>query len=167
MNTGQTLLTVAAVVLLGTTVLTVNRSFNSQGMILEQTEVGIYAVSLATSIVEQAAGMAFDQNTVDNFVTSAGQMSSTLGPDGTEKTTPDSTTNFNDFDDFNNLSMGVPIANVDSFTVKCKVCYIDPSNPNGSSSSKTTYKRLDVAVYGTVSADTVKMSYIFSYYIFR
>ena len=52
MNTGQMLLTVGALVLLGTTVLTVNRSFNQQGFVLEQTEIGVYAVSLATSIVE-------------------------------------------------------------------------------------------------------------------
>lgn len=161
------LLTAMAVVLLGTTVLTVNRSFNSQGTILEQTEIGIYAISLASSIVDEAAGLAFDQNTVDNFVTSQNQLSNALGPDANEKTMPDSTVHFNDFDDFDDLSMGVNVGNVDSFTVKCKVCYINPSAPNDSSNSRTFYKRLDVAVYGTASTDTVRMSYIFSYFIFR
>ena len=69
MNTGQMLLTAAAVVLLGTTVLTVNNSFNSQGTILERTEIGVYATSLATSMIDEASSQAFDQFTVDDAVT--------------------------------------------------------------------------------------------------
>ena len=161
------LLTTAAMVLLGLTVLTINRTFNQQGVVLEQTEVGVYAISLGTSIVEEASGMAFDQATVDNSVTTASSLSNTLGPETGETTTPPSTANFNDFDDFNGLIMGTKIAGVDSFTVKCKVYYIDPSAPEVKTSTRTFFKRLDVKVNGTVSTDTVKMSYIFSYFIFR
>ncbi len=169
MNTGQMLLTVGAIVLLGTTVLTVNRSFTQQGAVLEQTEIGIYAVSVATSIVEEAAGMAFDQATVGNSVTTTASLTdpNRLGPDLGETTTPRSTALFNDFDDYNNLIMGVKIAGVDSFTVKANVYYIDPSMPDAPSSSSTFFKRLDVRVYSVSTADTIKMSYIFSYFIFR
>jgi hypothetical protein len=169
MNTGQMLLTAGAIVLLGITVLTVNRSFNQQGAVLEQTEVGVYAISLATSTVEEASGMAFDQATVDNSVTTTASLTNwnKLGPESGETTTPATTTNFNDFDDYNNLTLGTKIAGVDSFTVKSQVYYIDPSSPDVPVSSSTFFKRLDVKVYGTVSSDTVKMSYIFSYIMFR
>lgn len=169
MNTGQMLLTSAAVVLLGITVLTVNRSFNQQGTVLEQTEVGVYAISLATSVVEEASGMAFDQATVDNSITSTSSLTNAnnLGPESGETTSPATTANFNDFDDYNNLTMGTRIAGVDSFTVKSKVYYVDPSMPNTVSSARTFFKRIDVRVYGSVSADTISMSYIFSYFMFR
>ncbi len=169
MNTGQMLLTTAAVVLLGTTVLTVNRSFNSQGMILEQTEIGVYATSLATSIVDEASGQAFDQNTVDNSVTGTSSLTNykRLGPEVGETTSPPSTVNFNDFDDYNGLIEGVNVAGVDSFTVKCWVNYIDPTAPNVNLSGQSFFKRLDVEVSSISSRDTVRMSYIFSYIMFR
>ncbi len=169
MNTGQMLLSVGALVLLGTTVLTVNRSYTQQGVILEQTEVGVYAISLATSMIEEASGTAFDQATYNSSVTTTTALTSpsSLGPESGETTTPATSANFNDFDDYNNLKMGVKIANVDSFTLSAKVYYIDPSMPETRSSTATFFKRMDVQVYGTTTADTIKMSYIFSYFIFR
>ena len=163
------LLTVGAMVLLGTTVLTVNKSFTQQGVVLEQTEIGVYGISVATSVVEEASGMAFDQATVGNSVTTTASLTvpNRLGPDLGEITHPQSTAMFNDFDDYNGLQMGVKIAGVDSFTVKAKVYYIDPSLPETPSSSSTFFKRLDVQVYSASTADTIKMSYIFSYFIFR
>ncbi len=169
MNTGQMLLSVGALVLLGTTVLSVNRSFTQQGVVLEQTEVGVYAISLATSIVEEASGKAFDAATVNNSVTTTASLTNAnkLGPETGEATTPASTDNFDDFDDYNNLTMGVRIAGVDSFTVKGTVYYVNPATPDVPTTSSTFYKRLDVQVYGSTSADTIKMSYIFSYFFFR
>jgi hypothetical protein len=169
MNTGQMLLTVGALVLLGTTVLTVNRSFTQQGIVLEQTEIGVYAVSLATSVVEEASGMAFDEVTVDNSVTMPSSLTNPnrLGPESGETTSPASSANFNDFDDYNGLVAGTNIAGVDSFTVKCNVYYVDPSAPDTPITSRTFFKRLDVKVYSTATADTIKMSYIFSYFMFR
>ncbi len=169
MNTGQMLLSVGALVLLGTTVLTVNRSFTQQGVILEQTEVGVYAVSLATSMIEEASGMSFDQATDNSSVTTTTALTSpsSLGPETGETTSPPSSANFNDFDDYNNLKMGVKIAGVDSFTVASQVYYINPSTPDVQSSTATFFKRIDVRVYGTTTADTIKMSYVFSYFIFR
>jgi hypothetical protein len=168
-NTGQMLLTTAAVVLLGTTVLTVNRSFNNQGVILEQTEIGVYATSLATSIVDEASGQAFDENTAENSVTSPSSLTSykRLGPEVGETTSPPSTSNFNDFDDYNGLIEGVKVAGVDSFTVKCWVNYIDPSAPNTNLSTQSFFKRLDVQVTSMTARDTVRMSYLFSYILFR
>lgn len=169
MNTGQMLLTTGAIVLLGMTIITVNRSFSTQGAVLQNTEIGVYAVSLATSTVEEASGRAFDENTVDNAVTSPNSMTAavSLGPETGETTSPSSTLNFDDFDDYNNVTLGFKVAGVDSFTVKCNVYYIDPTAPEVKVSTQTFNKRLDVKVYGTMKQDTVKMSYIFSYFNFR
>jgi len=57
-------LTICALILLGTTVFTVNRNTLNQGTILRQTESGIYAVSLATSYIQKALSLDFDEGTV-------------------------------------------------------------------------------------------------------
>lgn len=169
MNTGQMLLATGALVLLGTTIITINRMYGRQGDVLMQTEIGVYAISLATSMVEEAAGQNFDEATVNDAVTLTTSLTvpNSLGPEAGETTTPASSDNFDDFDDYNNLTMGMKYAGVDSFTVKTKVYYVNDSDPTTALTTRTWFKRLDVAVYGTATTDTIKMSYIFSYFNFR
>ena len=85
MNTGQTILTIGALILLGMTVLTTNRSSLQNGAIINQTQVDIYAVSLAEGKIEEASGKAFDHfSSTDTagdgaVITSLAQLSTTLG----------------------------------------------------------------------------------------
>jgi hypothetical protein len=169
MNTGQMVLTTGAIVLLGLTVLTVNRTFNSHGNIIRQTEIGVYSISLATSIIEEASGQNFDESTVDDAVTSTSLLttSGNLGPDAGEPSAANTTNGFDDFDDYNDLLLGVGIAGVDSFTVRATVVYVDAASPDNATSTRTFHKRLDVAVTSTANPDTIKMSYVFSYFNFR
>ncbi len=163
------LLATGALVLLGTTIITINRMYGRQGEVLRQTEIGVYAISLATSMVEEAAGQNFDEATVNDAVTATTSLTaaSSLGPEAGETSTPASSDKFDDFDDYNNLTMGLKYAGVDSFTVKTKVYYVDDSNPTVAVTTRTWFKRLDVSVYGSAVADTIKMSYVFSYFNFR
>jgi len=169
MNTGQTLLSIFALVLLGTTIITVNRMYTQHGTVLEHTEIGIYATSLAMSIVEEASGQHFDDATVADAVTTTSSLTTpaSLGPEAGETTVPASTTLFNDFDDYNNLTMGVRVAGIDSFTVKASVYYINDTLPAVKSTTRTWFKRMDVSVFGSATSDTIKTSYIFSYFNFR
>jgi hypothetical protein len=162
MNTGQMMLTAGAVVLLGMTVLTVNQSLSNNGFILQQTEIGIYKVSLGTSVLEEAMGKAFDENSIESDLSSTTSLSSTLGPESGE--THD---DFDDFDDYNNYTTSYVIEGVDSMTVKCKINYVDPSNPDGTTTSKTWHKKITVYVWGSVIPDTVTFTHIFSYWSFR
>ena len=178
MNTGQMLLASGALILLGTTVITVNRMYSQHGTILRKTEVGVYAVSLATSVIEEASGQNFDEATVNSVVTAASSCtaSTSFGPDasetGSSAATP--TDNFDDFDDYHNLTWGVNVAGVDTFTVKAKVYYVNDTTPDVTTTTKTFYKRIDVSVYSRSMVDTtygrpdtIKMSYVFSYFNFR
>lgn len=167
MGTGQMLLATLAVALLGTTVLTLNRSSTQHGTILQQTEIGIYGISMATSIVEEAQGLAFDEMTVDNAITSVSSLTSSLGAESGETTNPVSTSSFDDFDDFHNLNMLVTVPGVDQFRIQARVYYVSPSAPNTASGSRTWHKRMDVTVSSWASADTVRTSFIFSYFNFR
>ncbi|MBM4168026.1 MAG: hypothetical protein FJ215_02550 [Ignavibacteria bacterium] len=169
MNTGQTLLTIAALLLLGTTVISVNRNYSNHGMILRQSEIGLYAVSLATSIIEEASGNYFDEATInDNLLTTTALTSASgLGPDADEVTSPVSTTAFDDFDDYNNLNLTVTVPGVDVFRLRAQVFYVNPSAPNTPVTTKTFHKHLKISVTSGAMADTVSMSYVFSYFNFR
>jgi hypothetical protein len=184
MNTGQMMLTVGAIVLLGITVLTLNRSSLQNGVMLQQTQIGIYAISLATSMIEEASGKAFDQNTDNNAVSTTASLtsSSLLGAEAGETTNPPSSIKFNDFDDYNYFNRHPRIdtaSGVDVFTTRDSVYYVNDSLPNIKVTGPTWYKRMDVMVYGSgvadtsrrkfglATGDTIKMSYIFSYFFFR
>jgi hypothetical protein len=179
MNTGQMMLSVGAIVLLGATILTLNRSSLQNGTMLQQTQIGLYAVSFAVSTIEEASGKAFDQNTYNNAVGLTSSLSSTMGPEAGETTTPVSSIKFNDFDDYNGMNRIDTVAGVDIFHTKCQVYYVtDLLHPDLVSASNTWYKKMDVKVYNSgladsvmknfgVNIDTVKMSYVFSYFFFR
>jgi hypothetical protein len=164
MNTGQMLLTIGAVILLGLTVITVNSTFSQHGMVLEKTEVGVYATSLATSLIQEATGRSFDENTVDTVANSATDFTqpASLGPE-TGEVYPA----FDDFDDYDGLVRTVDVQGTDIFTVWATVTYVQDDHPNTTSGSRTYHKRIDIAVAGSSSSDTVRMSSIFSYWSFR
>lgn len=166
MNTGQTMLTIGAMVLLGYTVLSTNRSSLTHGVILQQTEIGVYMISLAISRIEEASGKAFDQETTDDIVTSTDALTpgNSMGAGGGEVYP-----NFNDFDDYHNFTKIDTIPGVDILSVSSTVRYVNPSSPDSvlSSSTETFHKRMDVTVVGISTSDTLRMSYIFSYWAFR
>jgi hypothetical protein len=190
MNTGQTMLTIGALVLLGLTVFSVNSNTLQHGVILNQTEIGVYAVSLATSYIQKASGMNFDEKTILSGITGGTAASTTnltaysaLGIEPVAVTgepfeTANMDTTFDDFDDFNKFSKSETIPGVDMFTTTAKVYYINPASPDAQINGPTFFKRMDVKTFGTVGRgvfqdtgataaskgiDTVKLSYIFSY----
>jgi len=162
MNTGQLLLTTSALVLLSLVILRINNGFLSTNQVMMENKFNVLAISLGSSLLEEATGKAFDANTAENTVTSLSQLS-TIGP-GAGEVYP----NFNDFDDFDNL------VKVDStlpsavFTIRCNVCYVNPSNPNVSTgTTKTWHKKLTVTVTSPSMTDTVRFSTIYSYFYYR
>lgn len=160
----QMLLTIGAVILMGLTVITVNATFSQHGMVLERTEVGVYATSLATSVIQEATGKAFDEATVDSVVATTGDFThpGNLGPESGE-----SYPAFDDFDDYNGMVRTVDMQGTDIFTIMTSVQYVQDSNPSSMSVNRTYHKRIDIAVAGSLSADTVRMSSIYSYWSFR
>ena len=182
MNTGQTILSIGALILLGTTVLSTNRASLQHGAIITQTEVGIYAVSLAQAKIEEASGKAFDEYSAPNatgdgdVITSVSlcTASGSLGKESGE-TYP----NFDDVDDYNYYSGTNPyvlyVPGVDTFHIQTTVFYVDTAAPDTKVSTQTWHKKLTVKVWPNASPwaadnpkpDTVTMTYIYSYWWFR
>jgi hypothetical protein len=180
MNTGQTLFALGAMALLSTSVVTINRSYTATYQEILHSKLGITAVSLGTSIVEEATGKAFDKNTDDTVVTTTSGLTAvaSLGKE-TGEYYPDS---LNDFDDFNNLditkivqdSVYTKVNGVNkwvkygggTFRIRCKVEYVRPGNPDVAATTQTFNKKLTVTLTSPDMKDTVRTQYVYSYWYF-
>lgn len=158
------MLAAGAMMLLAVLVLNVNNRIYGTNVTLMDTKFGILAVSLGTSIIEEAAGKSFDVATYGNSVNDLSLLTpaSGLGP-ASEETYP----NFNDFDDFNGFTK--TFANLPSaeFTVSCQVNYVLETDPSIITSNRTWHKRIDVFVASPSMKDTLKLSSVCSYWYFR
>ena len=164
MNTGQSLITIAAMLLLSLTVLRVNSSLLGTDTVLYDTKFGVLAVSLATSVIEEANKKPFDQVGVDDAISDINTLTApgSLGPSGGE-TYP----NFDDFDDFNGYSKHITDLPSAVFDVSCQVSYINPSTPDVTSGSRTWHKKITVTVTSPSMTDTFRLASIYSYWYFR
>ncbi len=160
-------ITVGAIVLLTLVILRINNVFFSTSSVMLDTKFGVMAVSLGSSIIEEANSKAFDAATDSSSVSDLSSLTapSSLGPASGEVYP-----NFNDFDDFNGFTKsteGDSTFQSAVFNIDCKVVYINPSNPNVDAGVKTWHKKLTVTVTSPSMKDTVRLSTIFSYWYFR
>ena len=169
MGTGQMLITMGAMVLLSIVILTVNSGYLRNNDMILDSKFDILAVSLATSLVEDANGLAFDERTTGGFTATDVNQLSSIGKDVGEYYVSRDSTNFNDFDDYDNLSITYNDSTLESaiFNIETQVGYIADSNPNVFVNYKTWFKKLDVYVSSQSMTDTVKMSTVLSYFYFR
>ena len=162
MNTGQMLLSLGALIFLSTIVLRFNRAVLTSDEVMYNSKFNVLAASLCTSLIEEARGKAFDQETDSAAVTKVDQLSTTLGTDFGE-----TYETFNDFDDFNGF------VKVDStmpsavFYVTSKVTYVEANNILNILTKRSWHKMITVTVMSSSMKDPVQMSSTFSYWYFR
>ncbi len=169
MNTGQSLFSIGALLILSLTVLRVNNNILLTDEVMYDSKFGIIANSIAISLIEKASEKFFDENTAEGPVDNLNELTLALGP-GAGETTPE---NFNDFDDFNTYTQEDAFNSL-VFYSNCTVAYVDPSvNLDNIVSTQTWHKKLTVTVTwrqngemtGSV-ADTIRQSTIYSYWYF-
>jgi hypothetical protein len=178
MNTGQTMFSIAALAFLSVITLSYYSSIGQTGQTLSQTNAGLTATTIATSFIERAQNTAFDQNTDTlpanyiltnpNLLTPAGS----LGRDGGSEISYE---DFNDFDDFNNVTVDYSTSH-EIYKINFKVSYVDTANINNIVNTPTFLKRMDIKVWRSYPAidstqarafDTLKMSTLFGYFKFN
>jgi hypothetical protein len=184
MNTGQTLMTIGAMLFLSVIVLRVNVGFNNTAEVMTASKLRVLAISVATSVLEEATSKSFDNNsdTVSLGTTSQLTAVSSLGLDGSENSSNHRI--LNDFDDYLCYKTTPFLDSIRIFTntpkmifkVFCDVYYIDPAYPQIKSTVRTWHKRIDIRVTSdalvqkytpTIKYDTIKLSTIYSYWYFR
>jgi hypothetical protein len=163
MNTGQSLLSIGALLLLSLTVLRVNNSILFTDETLQDSKLGLLAVSVATSLIEEASKKAFDAITADGAITDLSTLTepNSLGPGVGE--TPET---FNDFDDYNGYTKQDTINTID-YTIACQVNYISPNNVDGIIMERTWHKKITVIITSSLINDALKFSSVYSYWHFR
>jgi hypothetical protein len=152
MNTGQTMLTLAALTVLSILTLNFYNSIAQTGRSLSQSNAGFFATSLATSYVERAQNAAFDAAT-DSLPQNKVLLDPTLltpvsrlGRDGDPS--KDSIQNFTDFDDFNGFADTTrPGGMLGTFVAKFRVYYVSPNNIDQEVSYQTFVKKMDITVW--------------------
>ncbi|MFA7288015.1 MAG: hypothetical protein WC055_03955 [Melioribacteraceae bacterium] len=167
MNTGQMMITIAAMMLLTVVILRVNTNFFNTSNVMYETKFGVMAVSLGTSIIEEASSKAFDAATVDM---SLGNVNNLTNPNSLGKETGESYPDFDDFDDYNGYTKNTssdPTFQSAVFNASCVVKYVDPSNLNSFVTSRRWHKKITVTITSPSMVDTVRMSTVFSYWYFR
>lgn len=163
MNTGQSLFSIGALLLLSLTVLRINNSILITESILQDSKLGVLATSVATSLMEEANKKAFDENTVNDAVLDVSALTSanSLGPNTGE--TPDT---YDDFDDYNGYTKRDTVNSID-FKMVCTVNYVDPDNIDGYTTQKTWNKKMTIKITSSLYKDALTFSTIYSYWHFR
>lgn len=169
--------------LLSTMLVTFYRLLAESGATIDSAQTGITAVSLGTSYIQLAQGLAFDEVTIDAFITQ-GQLGMLtpptslgrdvqMGPDSPpDASAPpeDGPNHFDDIDDFNNFPVRDTSleAMLGDFNVFFLVYYVDPANILLPAASQTAVKRMDLKIWrvNPPSTDTLKMTYIIGYFKF-
>jgi hypothetical protein len=174
MQSNHTLLTIGAFIILMTVLQGFYRILWSSSDDVADAQDMILATTIATSYLEVAQGLAFDEVTDTSHV-GVGNASlltpvSSLGKDGSAE---DSIAAFNDFDDFNGLMVEKQATGTNKrFTTVFHVYYVDPNNMDKISTTRTFMKRLDLVSWRSypphagTAMDTLRLSVGMGYFHF-
>ena len=164
----QMILALGAMILLTILITNVNKNSLYTEDVMYNSNFGITATSIASSVIEDASKKRFDNifyvdsSTVydPNYFTSAAN----LGIDSGEVITDPKT--FNDFDDYNGyttIDSSMPTA---IFNIACRVNYVNDNALDDSVNTQTFHKKITVKVWSVFMQDTMVMSSIYSYWNF-
>ncbi|MBI2418016.1 MAG: hypothetical protein HYV28_08970 [Ignavibacteriales bacterium] len=157
----QQLLVVGAIIILGTLVLTFNRSTQNMNSNNYFNTAIVDATAAAQSVIEEIETKAFDELTVSSSTSTTTSLTSagTLGAESGES----NRTLFDDIDDYNNFSGVDTLEHFGSFAYKVSVHYVSTASPETNSSAQTFLKKIDVDVFNPYLEDTLSLSRIISY----
>jgi hypothetical protein len=174
MSTGQTILTIAAFMFLTTILTNFYRIVAQTGDTITSGQDGILATTVTTSYMEIAQGLSFDEVTDTSHVGLANASTLTAPVSLHAEAGEDSLFEYDDFDDFNGLSIEKTATGSDKrYRTTFTVQYVNPANVGQYSSVRTFVKRMDlktwrinpVAPAGT-ELDTARMSLVMGYFHF-
>ena len=158
----EMMILVVAIAILGRYSLTVNNALARNEIHVIQSEYELNAVSIAESIFRQAWLKSFDENTVselpdnipDDF-TDANE----VGPESGE-----SYPNFDDIDDYNELSLTDTADNGMPYRLNVSVGYVDAADKDTYLANQSALKRMYVIISSDYLENTITLSRIYPYW---
>lgn len=159
MNTGQSFLSIGALLLFSLVSLNFNSSVLTNTTVEVENKVYLTAFSLADDLLEDIKQKAFDEATLDFPTTNPAILTSAdiLGPDGGE-TYPD----YDDIDDFNGFVRAVSTPHAENYQITSVVLYVDGDNPDQNVWTQTFYKKVTVTVSSPYLRNPIQLSHIFT-----
>jgi len=160
MNTGQSLLSVGALLMFSLVSLNFNTSVLQNTTVEVENKVYLTAFSLADDLIEEVKQKAFDAATIDFSTTNPASLTppNNLGPANFEEYP-----NYNDIDDFHEFERGVSAPHAENYQVSCIVQYVDGDNPDNVVGFQTFYKKVIVTVTSPYLRNPVTLSHIFTH----
>jgi len=160
MNSGQSLLSIGALLMFSLVSLNFNSSVLQNTTVEVENKVYLTGFSLADDLLEEIKQKAFDAATI-NFPTTNPESltpANSLGHNPSEVYP-----NYNDIDDFNGFSRGVSAPHAENYEVSCVVQYVDGDDPDNVVNTQTFYKKVTVTVTSPYLRNPVKLSQIFTH----
>ncbi|MFA4924799.1 MAG: hypothetical protein WC557_11450 [Ignavibacteriaceae bacterium] len=157
----QQLLIIGALIILGSLVLTFNRSTQNVNANNYFNIALIDATASAQSLIEGIQTKAFDENTVSASVSSTSALTAVglLGPDAGETVA----IQFDDVDDYRNYTEIDSFKQFGVFSLSVQVNYVQKYSPETVSSAPTFLKKVDVTVTNPFLVYSLTLSRIISY----
>lgn len=162
MGTGQMLMIIGALALLGTLSLAINSMILNKYTLIYEAEATIDAISVGQAMLDEALTKRFDKadtGTVKIFSPNDMTESNLLGPETGEKnwtgidsltttiTQFKSVSRFNDFDDYHKYERIVRTPRMGRFYLRDSVFYVADNNPDAFSSNRTFQKKIIVTIW--------------------
>jgi len=164
----QMILALGAMILLTLLITNVNKNSLYTEDTMYDSNFGITATSLASSIIEDASRLRFDQRFYVDSST-VYDPSFFTDPDSLGFESPETKNDpktFNDFDDYNGYSGEDTTMPTAVFDFSCRVCYVNDNALDDSTTTRTFHKKITVRVWSPFMKDTIVISSIYSYWNF-
>jgi hypothetical protein len=140
----QTMLTIGALIILGTVIVGVNSTISNQQLWSIGSESIITGTAIGQALIEQITVKRYDEGWYSPLICTDPQdlvVSDSLCPDPGES----AEIYFDDIDDYNGFKKTVTTDRLGNFYLTCKVFYVD-SITFQKTTSKSFYKQIDVMV---------------------
>jgi hypothetical protein len=162
----QMLLALGAAILLSITIFITIRNTLLTEDVLYDSNFEITAISIGTSIIEDASKKKFDEVTDTMAITKTLPLTDPLVLGTEPGEDPNNRLEFDDFDDYNGYSVVDSTMPTATFNYECKVEYIDEADPDIPINKKSFHKKLTIKVWSKSMKDTIRQSTIYSYWFF-
>ena len=155
MNTGQSFMSIGAIILLSLASLSFNSAVLQNTTLETENKVYLTAFSLADDLIEEIKQKAFDEKTIDFQAINVNQL--TYPPN---KESGEVWPYFDDIDDYNNYIKPVSLPHAEGYTVSCIVNY---STANGDEIYvRSFYKKVTIKVTSDFMSSPLYLKYVFS-----
>ncbi len=160
MGLAQTLLTIAAIAMLGALTFNMNSSYLLTDQSVIQSDFSIEAISIAESYIDRAMGKRFDEK----FVSQVTKVNNLTAKSDFNKDAGETTlTDFDDFDDFNGYKANETTERA-TYNIAITVDYVDELDLVKAAAGKTYYKKITVSVATSYLDAPVIMQQVRAFY---